>query len=128
MESFNNNILVDNTKQIWQCLEAADQSKPIIVEIVNDNAGFEFYTDLVIADYLIEKQLATKVRFSVKPIPWFVFDVTPNDVTWTMDYLSNHESLYVKDQGIKWKQYFAEGKFVVSPVEYFWVSPYEFYR
>lgn len=128
MESFNSHILVDNIKDIWQCLESADRSKPVIVEIVNDNAGFELYTDLVLADYIIEKQLADKVRFSCKPIPWYVSDVVPTDIPWTLDYLSKHESTFVKDLGEKWTKFFDEGKFVVSPVHNFWVSPFEFYR
>ncbi|KAM7342418.1 damage-control phosphatase ARMT1-like [Cochliomyia hominivorax] len=128
LESFNSNILVDNIKQIWQCLESADRSKPVIVEFVNDNAGFELYTDLVLADYILEKQLATKVRFSVKAIPWYVSDVVPTDIPWTLDYLSKHDSGYIKELATKWKQYFEEGKFVLSPINYFWVSPYEFYK
>lgn len=128
LESYNSHILVDNIKKIWQCLQSADRSKPVIVEIVNDNAGFELYTDFVLADYLIDKQLADKVRFSVKAIPWYVSDVVPSDIDWTLDYLIKHESPLVKELGEKWKKYFKEGKFVLSPVHHFWVSPYEYYK
>lgn len=128
LDEFDCKILINESKKIWKCLNQADHSKPVIVEIVNDNAGFEFYTDLLLAEYMIDKQLATKVRFSVKPIPWFVSDVTPKDVNWIVDFISNHSSPYVKEQGLRWKQYFEEGKFELSPTNYFWVSPYEFYK
>ena len=128
VNNHNDNILVDHTQLIWQCLEAADRKKPIIVEFVNDNAGFEFCTDLIVADYLIEHNLANTVRFSVKPIPWYVSDVTPSDVTWTLNFLIKHESKQLQNLGNKWQQYFKDGKFVLSPVNYFWVSPYEFYK
>lgn len=128
VNDYNDKILVDHSQQIWHCLETADRKKPVIVEIVNDNAGFEFFTDLIVADFLIEHNLANTVRFSVKAIPWFVSDVTPNDVSWTLDYLIKHESKQVQNIGKKWQQYFKDGQFVLSPINYFWVSPYEFYK
>lgn len=128
MDLFKDNILVNDNKQIFECLESADRSKPVIVEIINDNAGFELYTDVILADYLIEKRLASKVRFSVKPIPWYVSDATPADVTWTFDFLCKHTSGRVRELGGKCKQRFDDGTFLISPIHYFWVSPYEYYK
>lgn len=128
LDGFNANILINNNEQIWQCLTQAQHSKPVIVEFVNDNAGFELFTDLVLADFLIEHQLADVVRFSVKAIPWYVSDVIPTDIPWSLDYLSTHTSMNVQNLGKKWNKYFEEGKFVLSPVHRFWISPYEYYR
>ncbi|XP_073846525.1 damage-control phosphatase ARMT1-like isoform X1 [Musca autumnalis] len=125
---FDDHILVDNTKSIWDCLESADQTKPVVVDIVLDNAGFEFYTDLILAEYLLEKNLASKVRFHSKPMPWFVSDVTPSDFHYTFEYLSNHKLSYLNEQGQKWKEYVAEGKFELATVSYFWCSPIEYYK
>lgn len=51
----------------------------VIFDIVCDNAGYELFTDLCIAHFLIAKDIVKKVRFHVKKIPWFVSDVTPKD-------------------------------------------------
>lgn len=127
-DKLNANVLVDNSKSIWDCLMAADHTKPVIVDFVLDNAGFEFFTDLMLADYLIEKKLANKVRFHVKARPWFVSDTTSVDFHHTFESLAKHESNYVSELGRKWKQYVADGLFELAPVEYFWTSAYEYYK
>ncbi|XP_075168029.1 damage-control phosphatase ARMT1-like [Haematobia irritans] len=127
-DKLDSHILVDNSESIWKCLESADISKPVVVDIVLDNAGFEFFTDLILADYLLSKQLAQKVRFHTKPIPWFVSDVTPLDFHHTLQYLEHHESIYLSELGKKWKKYVADGLFEMAEINYFWSSPYEYYR
>lgn len=120
--------MIDNIKFIWDCLKSADHAQPVIVDFVLDNAGFEFYTDLIVADYLLNKQLAAKVRFHAKVAPWFVSDVTPADFHHTFEFLANHNSRYLSEQGRRWKQYVAEGLFELATVNYFWCSPYEYYK
>ncbi len=43
------------------------------VDIVLDNAGFEPFTDLVYALYLLNSRLASAIKLHVKSIPWFRF-------------------------------------------------------
>ncbi|XP_030375109.1 damage-control phosphatase ARMT1 [Scaptodrosophila lebanonensis] len=121
------NLLVDASASIWKCIENAD-SDSSIVDIVCDNAGYELYTDLILAEYIIDKGLASKVRFNVKAIPWFISDVMEYDYHWTLEFLAKHESELLRDLGEKLQKFTAEGKFEVEPIEYFWTSPYEFYR
>lgn len=49
-----------------------------VVDIVCDNAGHEFLSDLVLAAYLV-RQTNSKIRLHVKATPWFVSDVTMHD-------------------------------------------------
>ena len=80
------NILTDHTKETWQCLVV--NGKGSIIDIVMDNSGFELFTDLCLADFLVTCGASAKVRMRVKNQPWFVSDTTPHDITWTMNQLN----------------------------------------
>lgn len=68
--SGSNNIIVDEFDALWTYLTAKAQhaaartaessmTSPLSrVDIILDNAGLELYTDLVLADYLVESGLA----------------------------------------------------------------------
>lgn len=91
------------------------------LDIVCDNAGYELFVDLCFADFLITKKIASKIRFRVKAIPWFVSDVLVRDFTWTIDKIcSTHfkreitsdftlDSSNLNVIGVKWKRYVDEG-------------------
>jgi len=76
---------------------------------------------------MIEKGLATKVRFHVKAHPWFVTDVTERDFKWTLEYLSQHADYIISLIGKKFLQFLDEGKFELAPISHFWTSPHAFY-
>ncbi|KAH8394876.1 hypothetical protein KR222_008452 [Zaprionus bogoriensis] len=120
------NLLVNCIEQIWQTLQAGNGAS--VVEIVLDNAGYELYTDLILAEYIIDQGLAQKVRFNVKAIPWFISDVMAHDYHWTLDFLVAQSTPVLSELGKKLKRLTDEGKLELAPQEYFWTSPYEFYR
>ncbi|CAD7013066.1 protein-glutamate O-methyltransferase [Ceratitis capitata] len=128
VHGFDKRIIVDDTVAVNDYLKSINKYKPRVVEFVCDNAGYELFTDFVLADYLIKSKLAEKVRFNLKAIPWFVSDATIKDVDWTLQYLRNHSSPVLREYGERWQR-FLEGKiFEVEPLEYFWTSPYEYYK
>ncbi|XP_034106574.1 damage-control phosphatase ARMT1 [Drosophila albomicans] len=126
VKELDDNLLVDNTNAIWQSLHSANGEG--IVEIICDNAGYELYTDLILAEYIIDKGLAKKVRFNVKAIPWFISDVMSHDYHWTLQFLADQADPLLSELGKKLKRLTDEGKFELAPLEHFWTSPYEFYR
>lgn len=59
------------------------------VDIILDNSGFELYTDLLLADFLVTSGVAETVVFHPKDMPWFVSDVTPSDFLFTLEALQD---------------------------------------
>ncbi|KAH8290189.1 hypothetical protein KR054_000925 [Drosophila jambulina] len=121
-------VLVDQAAEIWRCLDTANSKKPQQVDFVLDNAGYELFSDFILAEYMIEQRLATKVRFHVKAHPWFVTDVTEKDFKWTIEYLSQHADYIINLLGKKFMQFLDEGKFELAPTSHFWTSPHAFHR
>lgn len=123
------NIVDDDTEAVWRYL--ADPSRRSRrVDVVLDNAGFEFYTDIVYCAYLIKSGLADQVVFHVKDFPWFVSDVTPRDVDSLMSHLRsadifpNREHL---DPFVNLVQsFFDSGKFSTRQHS-FWTTGYSFH-
>ncbi|XP_055692988.1 damage-control phosphatase ARMT1 [Lutzomyia longipalpis] len=117
-------ILADDTAAVWDCIATTDGN--IIVDFVCDNAGYELFTDLCLADFLISHNLAAKVRFHVKMIPWFVSDVTPEDFRWTLDALKLSVTATLRDLGCRLSNYIETGHFELIEGEHFWTSPRDF--
>ncbi|XP_043646257.1 damage-control phosphatase ARMT1 [Drosophila teissieri] len=120
-------VLVNQAAEIWRCLENPKPKKQKQVDFILDNAGYELFSDFVLAEFMIEKGLANKVRFHVKAHPWFVNDVTERDFKWTLEYLSQHADYIISLIGKKFLQFIDEGKFELAPISHFWTSPHSFY-
>lgn len=117
-------ILCDESDAVWHRL--SDRKKPTKrVDIVLDNAGFELFTDLCLADFLVTRLGVEVVHFHAKSMPWFVSDVTPNDWKWTLEKLSSSEDADVSCLARRWKELVVKGswKFQVNP---FWTLPNDF--
>ncbi|THG96798.1 hypothetical protein EW026_g5101 [Hermanssonia centrifuga] len=110
-------ILKDDQENVWEYLKSLrgkNDDKKVRVDFVLDNAGFELFTDLVFADFLVTytpyvSQVIFQYGFSSSPltqsrlinpilittllvlspklIPWFVSDVTPPDFLSTIPSL-----------------------------------------
>jgi hypothetical protein len=70
-------IVSNDMPEAWDYLKSRRGRR---VDVVLDNAGFELFTDLVYALYLLDSGLASAVKLHVKSIPWFVSDVMPHDM------------------------------------------------
>ncbi|XP_055531952.1 damage-control phosphatase ARMT1-like [Wyeomyia smithii] len=125
LESLDSFLISDHTDVIWQCVK---NSKDGEIDIINDNSGYELFTDLCLADFIIEHQLARKVNFNVKAIPWYISDVTPKDMQWTLDTLSAHENPLIAAFGKRLQMRFEAGSLDLKAVHNFWTSPMEFHR
>lgn len=75
-----------------------------------DNAGYELFTDLCLADYLVTYKFVNTVRFHGKAIPWFISDVIYQDFTCTIDCIAHKSgSKILKELGKRWECYVKSG-------------------
>ena len=61
VEGLRENVLVDQVAEIWDTLERAEGGA--LVDVVMDNSGFELFTDLCLADFLVTSGIAKQVLF-----------------------------------------------------------------
>ncbi|GAA5885830.1 hypothetical protein JCM16303_000071, partial [Sporobolomyces ruberrimus] len=141
--------LRDDLEPAWEYVKDLKDER---IDIVLDNSGFELFTDLVLADFLVTlTPFASQVVIHPKLIPWFVSDVQPHDFLILLSTLSDPsffpnlsssdlESL--ETLVTRWKGYVDNGKFKLSvPAELkmgegkgtkevelaeFWTSPFPF--
>lgn len=117
------NILVNDTKQVLNCLRSNVKDRAI--DIVLDNAGFELVTDLCLAEVLLMCGWADFIRMHGKAMPWFVSDVTNSDFEWTLDSLVKSSRPSMAYFGELWRQR-LEKKSWMFTIEDFWTIPYDF--
>lgn len=82
-------------------------------------------TDFCLADFLITHELASKVIFNLKNIPWFVSDTTINDLRWTIRHLISSEHPHLKKIGIRWNKYIREKNWMLED-DSFWTYPVDY--
>ncbi|KAK5999679.1 hypothetical protein QM012_005085 [Aureobasidium pullulans] len=123
------NIVDDDTEDVWRYLSSTPSADRRI-DIVLDNAGFEFYTDVVYAAYLLRSGIAQCIKFHVKDMPWFVSDVTLDDVDSLFQHLENHEIFpdrrYLDPLLRQLHEYFETGKMSIRQHP-FWTTAYSFH-
>ena len=116
-------ILANNSKPAWRILEVKTGGS--MVDIVMDNSGFELFTDLCLADFLITSGLASVVRMRIKNGPWFVSDTTPHDFTWTLEKLAASKEAALSEVGGRWLRHLEEARWTVHS-DQFWTLPHTF--
>lgn len=123
LDNLNRFLLVDDSQRIWDALTECGESQ--IVDIILDNAGYELFTDMCIADYIIKNKYAERVRFYVKTLPWFVSDVTAKDFTWTLHQLKVGKNSTLKKIADRWNNYMRIKAWTVEEHS-FWTLPFTY--
>ncbi|ANB12557.1 hypothetical protein AWJ20_814 [Sugiyamaella lignohabitans] len=117
------NILANDLPAAW---EAISSEKGGRVDFVLDNSGFELYTDLVFALFLLDSGLADTIVLHPKSLPWFVSDVLPHDILQLFNLLQDTEAFpdhradidYLVEKLI---HYHSEGQLVIRTSS-FWTT------
>lgn len=116
-------ILSDHSEKIWTALNESTESG--IIDFINDNAGYEMFTDFCLADFLITHKLAEKICFNIKAIPWFISDTTPNDLQWIIQSLVDNENEILRTIGTRWNNYLNDSVWTYKTDD-FWTLPFDF--
>lgn len=94
------NIVDNDIPEVWSYLTSKDYlGSEQQIDIVLDNSGFELFTDLVFAAYLLERKIASSIRLHVKDFPWFVSDAMRSDVEWLLQALKSEQN-FPRSEGI----------------------------
>ncbi|KDR74116.1 hypothetical protein GALMADRAFT_71559, partial [Galerina marginata CBS 339.88] len=118
-------ILKDDEEPVWKHIQSLKKGQ---VDFVLDNSGFELFTDLVFADFLVtHTPYVSKVVFHPKLIPWFVSDVTPPDFKDTFAVLADASffpaegtgelkpsARHLQEMVARWTSYLDNGVFSLS--------------
>lgn len=101
---------------------------PPRMDIIVDNAGFELFCDLCLADFLIHSGYASVVHLQLKAHPTFVSDAMAKDVMYTIKFLqrggtaAGGSETAIKALGNRWAEHVADGTWVLAE-NFFWVQP-----
>ena len=122
----NTYVLADHSHQVWDIISAPPkQSATREIAIILDNAGFELFSDLCFAEWILSGGVAEKVTLYCKTIPWFISDVTKRDFDWTLSQLQASDNPTLKRLGGIWRDRVRDGSLVL--VEHpFWTTSFEY--
>lgn len=112
-------ILADDTATVYQRLTANSGRR---VDLITDNAGYEFVADLALVDYLLATGAAECVVLNVKSHPYFVSDVTMSDIEKTLDFLEGSENQAIQAFGKRLRANQHGGRLQAQTHPY-WTSP-----
>ncbi|CAN0409628.1 unnamed protein product, partial [Ectocarpus sp. 12 AP-2014] len=125
LESSSENLLADDADRVAEALVACRERGGERVDIVVDNAGFELFCDLCLADCLATGGAASRVVIQLKGHPTFVSDAMAKDMMAMIDLLADLDSSEypsAKAVGERWKKLIADGKWELRE-DFFWAQP-----
>ncbi|KAK9237795.1 hypothetical protein V1525DRAFT_402952 [Lipomyces kononenkoae] len=120
------NILVNDVDLAWKAISSVEGGR---VDLILDNAGFEFYTDIIFALFLLDAGLADTVILHPKAMPWFVSDVLPVDLPVLINALgkfnrAREEIDFLRGQLVKYNE---EGKIIIRSSG-FWTTSLSYWE
>jgi uncharacterized protein with ATP-grasp and redox domains len=118
------NILVDNTSAIADRVSSFDGVR---IDLVVDNAGFELFCDLCLADFLLNSGSADQVYLHLKAQPLFVSDAMIKDVHQTLEILATDRDEEVRSLAYRLQDHVTQGRMrlIDNP---FWTTPLAFWE
>lgn len=117
-------ILVDDAPQI---VEKISNFNKVRIDFIVDNAGFELFGDLCLADFLLTSEAAQTIYLHLKPYPTFVSDATIQDIYDTLAVLAADNDQQVQTLAHRLQSYIIQNRLICCD-DYFWASPLVFWE
>ena len=121
------NVISDCTAELWAKMAQMHRDDGGQVDIILDNAGYELFTDLCLAHWLVASGAAAKVVFHCKTEPWFVSDTTLHDFEWQIQQLEGSEDAELCAVGKVFRAHLEAGCWTTT-AHWFWTLPHELCR
>ncbi|XP_067007683.2 damage-control phosphatase ARMT1 isoform X2 [Anabrus simplex] len=125
VNELNDCLLVNDAEKVWDTLCDNVNGSDAIVDIVMDNAGYELFTDLCLADFLCTFGLAGKICFHAKVLPWYISDTMVHDFHWTIERLAESKISSLCSLAVRWHGYLRSGKWTLQ-ADTFWTLPHDY--
>lgn len=101
----------------------AAPSSPRRFDIIVDNAGFELFCDLCLADVLVSTEVASVVHIHLKRHPTFVSDAMAKDVANTIQFVGRNDSpAPTLALSRRWALHIVNGRWLLRE-DFFWAQP-----
>ncbi|KAJ5665174.1 uncharacterized protein N7477_007622 [Penicillium maclennaniae] len=125
------NIVDNDTDDVWSYLQCTTGQPDRQIDIILDNAGFELFTDVLYAAYLLDTGIATTVRLHTKQSPWFVSDVIPSDIESMFKHLESSDCFpdrqYLDKLTPRLRKLFNSAA-IMTTSDPFWTTPFSFHE
>jgi len=114
-------LVSDHTRAAAEYL-ADPHSRMQRIDILLDNAGLELVYDLLLVDFLLDREFSQCIHLHAKPHPTFVSDAMVKDIHHTLAFLRDSPALQTYSVGQRLENYFRDGRLQAHD-HYFWTSP-----
>ena len=134
-------IVINDLSKAWDLLISQNlKGQKPRVDIVLDNSGFELYTDLMFAVFLLRSGLAYKCVLHGKDTPYMVSDVTPHDFDLLFEDLLSRKffsekgqedpsgSYHLLDSLVREMKSYIDAEGIVFKCEKFWTTDLDFWN
>lgn len=127
--NINNNdyLLVDHSDKIYSLINEIKNmlSNDKTIDFVLDNVGFELFSDMNLALYLLDCSVCNIVNLHFKNIPWFVSDALPTDLDEMLQYFESIDDPLMMNWCSRVRSYIKCGNIRIL-INGFWTSPLGF--
>lgn len=122
LSDMDSEILNNDMEKVVQYISSLQGAK---VDVVLDNAGYELFGDMCLAEVLVSSTHVKQVTFHMKSLPWFKSDVTDGDMVYLINTLKGHDDPNLAKLGALWDSRFADRTFLKTDHK-FWTSSHSF--
>lgn len=122
LQHLKGNIIVDNLEDVWNAIHSNKNAR---IDFVLDNSGFELFTDLCFAEFLLHAKLAEKIHLHLKQIPWFVSDASKKDLLWMFEEMKLSSNKFLQQLSEGWLNRIQDGSIVLQDHQ-FWTLAQDF--